>query len=78
MKLFGTHSVRSPCRSSSLLHMALHVFAGSPLSSSVVRMEFGREVFHDGLALGRFAFGSRRKVCCATPAFHMVAELEKL
>ena len=29
--------------------MALHVFADSPLLSSVVRMEFGREVFHDGL-----------------------------
>ena len=43
----------------------------SPLSSSVVRMEFGREVFHDGLEpLDASRLAQGEKVCCATPAFH--------
>ena len=43
----------------------------SPLLSSVVRMEFGREVFHDGLEpldASRLAQGEKGR--CATPAFH--------
>ena len=44
----------------------------SPLSSSVVRMEFGREVFHDGLEpLDASRLAQGEKVCCATPAFHI-------
>ena len=43
----------------------------SPLSSSVVRMEFGREVFHDGLEpLDASRLAQGEKVRCATPAFH--------
>ena len=63
-----------PLLKSSLLHMALHVFG--VLSSSVNRMEFGREVFHDGLEpLDASRLAQGEKVRCATPAFHMVAEL---
>ena len=47
----------------------------SPLSSSVVRMEFGREVFHDGLEpLDASRLAQGEKVCCATPAFHKVGK----
>ena len=43
----------------------------SPLLSSVVRMEFGREVFHDGLEpLDASRLAQGEKVRCATPAFH--------
>ena len=45
----------------------------SPLLSSVVRMEFGREVFHDGLEpldASRLAQGEKGR--CATPAFHIL------
>ena len=45
----------------------------SPLLSSVVRMEFGREVFHDGLEpldASRLAQGEKGR--CATSAFHTV------
>ena len=46
----------------------------SPLSSSVVRMEFGREVFHDGLEpLDASRLAQGEKVRCATPAFHSLA-----
>ena len=66
-----------PLLKPSLLHMALHVFLqSSPLLSSVVGMEFGREVFHDGfepLDASRLAQGEKGR--CATSAFHMVAEL---
>ena len=38
-----------PLLKPSLLHMALHVFAEFSTVKQCVRMEFGREVFHDGL-----------------------------
>ena len=64
-----------PLLKPSLLYMALHVFAEFS-TSSFVRMEFGREVFHDGLEpLDASRLAQGEKVCCATPAFHMVAEL---
>ena len=45
----------------------------SPLSSSVVRMEFGREVFHDGLEpLDASRLAQGEKVRCATSAFHNI------
>ena len=46
----------------------------SPLLSSVVRMEFGREVFHDGLEpldASRLAQGEKGR--CATSAFHRMS-----
>ena len=49
----------------------------SPLLSSVVRMEFGREVFHDGLEpldASRLAQGEKGR--CATPAFHKIRTTE--
>ena len=47
----------------------------SPLSSSVVRMEFGREVFHDGLEpLDASRLAQGEKVRCATSAFHRIGD----
>ena len=46
--------------------------------SSVVRMEFGREVFHDGLEpldASRLAQGEKGR--CATSAFHIIATPKK-
>ena len=60
-----------PLLKPSLLRMALHVFAEFS-ASSVVRMEFGREVFHDGLEpldASRLAQGEKGR--CATSAFHI-------
>ena len=63
-----------PLLKPSLLH-GVACFCSS-LSSSVVRMEFGREMFHDGLEpLDASRLAQGEKVRCATPAFHMVAEL---
>ena len=67
-----------PLLKPSLLHMALHVLQSSPLLSSVVRMEFGREVFHDGLEpldASRLAQGEKGR--CATSAFHILGPLER-